>query len=223
LLVMSKSATGVVVTAMLLALLPFRKLLYLRTRKLIAVSALLLPLASVVIFFAVEYIDEIFLALGRTSSLSGRIPLWRIVIEEIAARPIRGYGFAAFWTSWEGQRVSDTVSWDVAVPHAHNGFLEVTLGLGLVGVTLLLLSIGQGFRGGLRIARDRGEIENAWPLLFIVYSVLYNLTESSFIAVNGIYWMAFVANSFWLVRASREESRETKLELAQEQEPAYSV
>jgi exopolysaccharide production protein ExoQ len=220
LLLVSKSATAVVVTLLMLALLPLRRLLYLSTRKLVYVAAIVFPIAAAGVFWAVEYSDEIFLSLGRDSSLTGRIPLWQLVLKEIALRPIRGYGFDAYWDSWEGHRVSDTVNWDVAVPHAHNGFLEVWLGLGLVGLAMILINLSRNFILALRTARSHREAEYSWPLLLVVFTVLYNLTEVSLLGVNSMPWMAYGAVTFWLVRAAHEEK--LALEPQPEAEPAYS-
>jgi exopolysaccharide production protein ExoQ len=221
LLFLSKSATAVVVTFLMLAILPFRKMLLLRTRPLIGLVTVLFLFVVSAGWWAIEYSDKILLALGRTSSLTGRIPLWQLVIQEIAVRPIQGYGFTAFWTSWEGERVSDTVAWDVAVPHAHNGFLEMWLGVGIIGLAILLISMWRNFVSGMRVARARPEIDQAWPLLLLAFTVLYNLTETSWPGVNSLLWMAYVANSFWLVRTIEEEKH--AVELHEELEPAYSA
>jgi exopolysaccharide production protein ExoQ len=225
LLVLSKSATAVVVTVLMFALLPLRRLLYLRARKLAVVAVCLGPVAAAGIFWLVESSDEVLQSLGRTSSLTGRIPLWHEVLKEVALRPFRGFGFSAFWGSWDGQRVSDTVAWDTAVPNSHNGFLEIWLGLGLIGLALLLISLARTFVLGFRAARSHRSIDASWPLLLVLFTVLYNLTESSLLGVNSLPWTAYAAVSFWLVRAAREEAVEPELQIEaqREREPAYSA
>jgi exopolysaccharide production protein ExoQ len=222
LLWLSKSATAFVVSILMLALLPFRKVLSLRTRQLVAVAAILVPFAACALFWFAESSEQIFLALGRTSSLTGRIPLWQMVMREIAGRPFLGYGFTAFWHSWEGERVSDAVAWEAAVPNAHNGFLELWLGLGIIGLAIVVIGLWRNFRFAVRAARNHREIDQAWPLLLIAFTVCYNLTETSLLAVNSILWMAYVANSFWMVRVVQEEKYELALEQEQ-QELAYST
>lgn len=220
LLVLSKSATAVVVTMAMLALLPLRKLLYLRPRYLLATAAVLVPVAAAGIFWAVEFSEQALLALGRDSSLTGRVPLWQLVMKSIAERPIRGYGFTAFWTGWEGQRVSDSVNWDNAVPNAHNGFLEIWLGLGLIGLALILINLWRNFLLGLRAARSHRRIEYSWPLLLVVFTVLYSLTENSLMNANSLLWISYGAASYWLARYAYEPALEaTPQEVAAE--PAY--
>ncbi|QNI33066.1 O-antigen ligase family protein [Alloacidobacterium dinghuense] len=225
LLVLSKSATAAVVTMLMLILLPLRKLLYLRTRRLLAAIAVLGPVLAFTTIWIVNSSEDLLAALGRSSSLSGRIPLWQHVLQQIGDRPILGYGFSAFWNSWQGERVSDAVNWDSAVPHAHNGFLEVWLGLGIVGLVMILLSLSRNFLLSLRIARSNREMEYSWPLLLVIFTALYNLTENSFLVVNTTPWIAYCAASYWLAGTAREAARTTEEELeAQpaEAEPAFS-
>ena len=205
LLWLSKSATAVVVCLLMFAILPLRKVLFLRTRSLAAAMVAGGVAMTAIVIFTVNYVDQILDALGRTSSLTGRIPLWQFVISDIGDKPILGYGFSAFWDSWEGQRVSDAVAWDVAVPHAHNGFLEMWLGIGLIGLALVIISLARNFLFAVRAARAHREIDQAWPLLLLAFTLLYNLTESSLLGINSILWIAFIANSFWLVRTAEEE------------------
>jgi len=220
LMLLSKSATAVVVTFLIFAVLPFRKALSLRIRPLIGLGAVILVFGASFGFWFIENADRLLQAFGRSSTLTGRIPLWQLVLKEIAARPIQGYGFMSFWNSWEGERVSETVNWEVAVPHAHNGFLEVWLGIGIVGLTLMLIGMWRIFRSSLNTARTHRDIDQSWPLILLLFTVLYNLTETSFLGVNSLLWMAFVANSFWLVRNAEEEKLAfVPVEVA---EPAFS-
>jgi O-antigen ligase len=105
----------------------------------------------------------------------------------------------------------------VAVPHAHNGFLEVWLGIGVIGLVILLIGIARNMRSALRIARDSSDIDQAWPLILLIFTVFYNLTENSFLAVNSLMWMIFVANSFWMARKSQEKRYVLQREVEMEQ------
>lgn len=221
LLVLSKSATAVVVALLMLTVLPLRRLLYVRPRRLLAAIAVLVPLFTLAAIWIVNSSEDLLAAAGRTSSLSGRIPLWQHVLQQIGERPISGYGFSAFWKSWQGERVSDAVNWENAVPHAHNGFLEVWLGLGIVGLAMILLSLSRNFFIALRVARSNREIEYSWPLLLVIFTALYNLTENSLLVVNTTPWIAYCAVSYWL--AGTVPEAELAPEEQAEAEPAFSA
>jgi exopolysaccharide production protein ExoQ len=203
--VMSKSATALVVTVLIFMILPFRNFFYLRTRASIGVAAGVGMLVALLGGCVIVNEDQLLQSLGRDTTLTGRVPLWQFVIKEIAARPLSGFGFNAFWKSSEGAKVSEAADWGIAIPHAHNGFLEVWLGIGLIGLGILFAGMLRNLVLAIRVARTDREIDQAWPLILLVYTVLYNVTENSLLTVNSIVWMIYVANSFWLVRKAQEQ------------------
>ena len=73
---------------------------------------------------------------------------------------------------------------------AHNGYLEVYLSLGWVGVTLLLVLIVTGYRkiaAGFRQDPDMSSLKIA----FFVLVVIYNFTEGVFKTMSPV-WLAFL-------------------------------
>ena len=71
--------------------------------------------------------------LGRTESaadISGRAGLWRDVGPYVAERPLGGYGYESFWTP---QRLFAVGEDNWGAPDAHNNFINLTLGAGVVG------------------------------------------------------------------------------------------
>jgi len=87
--------------------------------------------------------------LGRgdvdTLTLTGRIPLWSQLLSYIANRPIQGYGYDGFWGPQHINEIAKVQEW--AVTHAHSAYLDLTLGLGLVGgisyFFIVILGIGK--------------------------------------------------------------------------------
>ena len=78
--------------------------------------------------------------LGRTDqdisgalTLTGRLPLWQNLLEYAARRPIQGYGYGSFFTVEHIREISARQGWPIA--ECHSVFLEVLLGLGIVGVS----------------------------------------------------------------------------------------
>jgi O-antigen ligase len=88
-----------------------------------------------------------------------------------------GTGFESFWLGDRLQRVWDLTA--QGIQEAHNGYLEVYLNLGWVGITLLAALIVAGYRNVLAVFRrdpDAGRIR----LAFLVVGVIYSLTEAGF-------------------------------------------
>lgn len=112
-----------------------------------------------------------------TATLTGRIPLWNLLIPQIAEQPWLGYGFAAYWNPQMLASMEQSAGFPVV--SAHNGFLDVLLGAGAVGLAVTLafwvcaavVAVGRARRGD----------PVGWLVsLFITFYVLHNLTVSVF-------------------------------------------
>lgn len=125
---------------------------------------------------------------GRDLTLTGRVPLWEIVWSYIQERPLLGYGFGSFWLAETyGLSVSALAGWEV--PHSHNGFLDLWLELGVVGlalgVFLLLTSLVFWFRAYLKT----GLLEALFWATMGGFFILYNFSESGFLKTNNVLWL----------------------------------
>jgi exopolysaccharide production protein ExoQ len=200
LLLLAKSATGLVVCVAVLALLPFRQLLARSYRKVAVAMAILLVVGMPVGLWALKNADNILSMLGRESTLTGRLPLWRVVKAEILERPLLGSGYAAFWSTPAADHYRDILGWDA--PNAHNGYLEMALGLGFIGLAIFGIGMLRNFFRALKVTQSNTEIEMAWPLFFVIFCCFYNFTESTLFMGNSVFWTLYTANAYWLVRAS---------------------
>ncbi|MBV8578815.1 MAG: O-antigen ligase family protein [Acetobacteraceae bacterium] len=110
-----------------------------------------LGLAAVI---AVCDFDGLMAFLGKDATLTGRVPLWGVVLDAAASRPVLGYGYGAFWLDWNTQvnAILKAVNWHLG--GSHNGYLDMVLELGVVGLIvscgLLLSVLRQSVRGVLR-------------------------------------------------------------------------
>lgn len=82
------------------------------------------------------------LLLGRGeetgTSLTGRLPLWLDLSGYISDRPLKGYGFKAFWNS---RNITDiAVGQEWVISEAHSSYVDTTLQLGIVGALLLSMT-----------------------------------------------------------------------------------
>lgn len=130
---------------------------------------------------------------GRDATLTGRTEIWRQVWLAILERPLCGYGFSAFWQGTSGACWNVVVSLGFILFHAHNGFLEIWLELGAVG---LLLFAGTFLRALVltgRLVSGPSLKRMAWPVLMLALIVLYDLEENTLLAFNGLYWVLYVA------------------------------
>jgi O-antigen ligase len=78
--------------------------------------------------------------LGRTaeaSTLTGRTSIWDTLIGYATAHPMIGYGYGSFWTKLRIQTISVQQGW--VVSDAHSGYLDMVLGVGIVGAAIFVL------------------------------------------------------------------------------------
>jgi exopolysaccharide production protein ExoQ len=145
--------------------------------------------------------DEALSAFGRDATLTGRTGLWEAVWLEILDRPVLGSGYGAFWSDAgeRGGHIFALVGWEP--PHSHNGFLDLALDLGVVGILPLAISFG------VLLARSavllRAQRAAMWSLMFATFLVLYNLSESSLLRPGTPFWILYVATAVWVSTNSR--------------------
>jgi O-antigen ligase len=101
---------------------------------------------------------------------------------------------------------------------SHNGYLEVYLNLGWVGVSLLAVLLVTGYRNILRIFNWR---QDAGPLrlaLFVV-AIAYNLTEAAMRTLNPV-WIFFMLSIIALPEPEVAESETAQPEMSEVEEAA---
>jgi exopolysaccharide production protein ExoQ len=150
-------------------------------------------------------------ALGRQSNLSGRTDIWAAVIPAVP-NPAVGAGFESFWIGPSVQKVWRSLSgwWDVqSINEAHNGYLEVYLNLGWVGVGLISFILISGYSRIVAAFRLKPSI-GSLMLAYITAAAIYSITEAGFRMLNPIWiflLLAVVASSA-IVSVGRGETKE---------------
>jgi exopolysaccharide production protein ExoQ len=166
-------------------------------RRLSVIMIVLAVTAGIVVFSGLQ--DIVLAGLGRDSTLTGRTELWAM-LREIPVNPVIGVGFESFWL---GDRVEGLWKKYWWKPNqAHNGYYEMYLNLGYVGVVLQLAMILVAYsiatkrmkiavRGGPGDAADFALARfNAG---YMVALVAYNFTEATFKALHLSFFVFFLA------------------------------
>lgn len=117
-------------------------------------------------------------ALGRKPDLTGRTEIWKIVIP-MAPNPIGGAGFETFWMGPRVARVFQQVGGIQMTNESHNGYVEVYLNLGWLGLGLIALILLQGYRKSVSAFR-RDSALGALLLTYVVTAVAFNISEAGF-------------------------------------------
>ncbi|MFN0171050.1 MAG: O-antigen ligase family protein [Bryobacteraceae bacterium] len=121
-------------------------------------------------------------ALGRNPDLTGRASeVWPLLIP-MAPNALGGAGFESFWLGPRLQTVWDAMP-NLYVNEAHNGYIEVYLNLGLIGLGLLIVLVIHGY--GRAVAAFRID-QNVGGMMvaYVVSAMMYSYTEAGFRLLN---------------------------------------
>lgn len=174
---------------MLLPLALVFSVLFVRARRPVAK---LIVLISVPVVIGALTIGSVELAALHTlvgqmmtdPSFTGRSVIWQFALDHIAERPVVGFGYEAFWQTEElVSRWTFLESWGLRAANAHNGFLNIAVETGLVGLVLTLgWVLVRPFIDHVRTSP--GSVDSALNLMFIQ------------IWLFGIYLCGFEAELF---------------------------
>jgi exopolysaccharide production protein ExoQ len=138
-----------------------------------------------------------FAALGKETTLTGRGDMWPYIFEMIWKNPLLGYGYGAFWS---GPDTPSFYIWQVTgwkPPNSHNGFLDILLHLGFLGLCLFIFEyLFMTLPKALNWVRFSRTSEGLWPILYMTYMLLANLGESTLMIQNDLFWVFYVSIAF---------------------------
>jgi exopolysaccharide production protein ExoQ len=197
-------------------LIPAYRVFHLGRRTVAAISVVagtvLVPLAVYIASNASSFLDVLG---SKSATLSGRGPLWTIVSARISEHPLLGFGYGSFWMTAK-YSVWSLIHWQPL--KAHNGYLDLCLDVGMVGLALFILNCGVIARRAVKLIAKTRALEARWPLMVLTLIVLYNVFETELLVQNGFLWTLFVAITVATQRALREID-ETAAEIIGQPEP----
>jgi exopolysaccharide production protein ExoQ len=133
-------------------------------------------------------------ALGRNSNLTGRTEIWAAVIPA-APNSVIGAGFESFWISPAVQIFQRKMVgfWHPEdLNEAHDGYIEVYLNLGWIGVCFISLILISGYGravGAFRLNPSIGGL----MLAYIIAAAVYSITEAGFRMLDPIWIFLILA------------------------------
>jgi exopolysaccharide production protein ExoQ len=195
----AKSATSL--ASMLVGMLTVALLgLRLVNKRLIGMYVLIGILALVAGEMVFGIYGNVLQLVGRDLTLTDRTELWPVLLK-LQPNPILGAGFESFWLGGRLQQLWARYIW---YPNqAHNGYLEIYLNLGIVGIVLLAGLIIGTFRKIRLELLSRFEL-GRFRLGFFFAILVYNFTEAAFVSIHSVYTMFFlIAVDYSTVRRSR--------------------
>ena len=193
---MSQSRTAWITAAILLMFIPMLR--FLRGARLpmsLRIGSLLI-LGFAVVMTVSHFLLAGLEALGRDMTFSGRTTIWGYAIYAGMEHSMLGAGYRAFWTP-EGASYVYARIWDV-IGNGHNGYLDVWLELGFIGVGLFLMMFLTGIsRAYSRLIRSEDVAGLLYPLI-LIYALIYSFTEKFLLEQSELTWMLIMVTVVYL-------------------------
>ena len=147
--------------------------------------------AALFVSFVAVFAPKILAELGKSTSLSGRVPLWNAYLEKIWENPLIGYGWS-FQTRTDmplGLYISQVMG--VPLSNAHNDLLNWWAQTGLLGAILFVFALA-----ALLVIGFRSRNYSYWGLWLFFTGIAFTIngmTELSSMYADG--WLVFMIGS----------------------------
>ncbi|BAZ08392.1 O-antigen polymerase [Calothrix sp. NIES-4071] len=194
LMLLSTSRTSLVLSALLILIMLF----YRQFRWQGKLSVIFLHIGTLILgcltLFLLTYWVDLLTSLGRDATLTGRTYIWGTALTRLMERPFLGFGYSAFWApgSRYALQASRALGSDWIPPHGHNGFVDLAVDVGLIGLSLFFITYFTAFAQSLKQAYATKKPEQLWPLAFLTFLAMNNVTESCLLYLGNMYWVLFI-------------------------------
>ena len=180
LMIGAHSTTALLVVAGLTAILVLLRSMKRRSDDFSIIIFTVILVVAICIPLIATFYTQILEALGKDPTLTGRTTLWALGIESIVHRPFFGYGYGNFWESpvpYGGRSVRAQVGW--YAPHMHNGWLEMLVDIGFVGVLIYARLFFGTLQQALAAARKTIDADYFMIILFCFYLLIASVSEAA--------------------------------------------
>jgi exopolysaccharide production protein ExoQ len=212
LLVLCKSSSATINFVMMGSIIPICSILRWRYRLLVPSLIAFFTFSSCFSLWFNENAAAVLGTIGKDPTLTGRTDMWPYIMEMIYKEPWLGYGYNGFWSDWDspGAYVWRAAKWEP--PTSHNGFMDLWVEVGLIGVVVFAIGFVTAFIRGLAWLRVDRSWASFWTLLYLIYLVICNLGESALLNRNDLFWVLYVAISYSLATVSLKSAKVETIE-----------
>lgn len=151
-----------------------------------AVAAVLLDM------FLPPYLDELD---SSMDAFTGRIQIWRVMLRFVHDHLMLGAGFSSFWNAGPNGPIYDYANeaWILGgVAEGHNGYLDILVQLGLVGLILTVFAIFIVPIAKLIFETEIPDTYRALMFTILFFAIGHNFTETSLLATDQFMQLMLV-------------------------------
>lgn len=157
---------------------------------------LLLVGGALIVATALANIELIFGVFNKDLRLSGRTVLWSYLLQDvIPSHLVLGQGFGALWGD-PGFRALAAVPLGMVPVIGDNGFMDILLGVGAVGLAAFMLMYLAAWQRSIGWLVREKTVAGCFPLLVMAFSLLANLGFSLLTEIEVLVWGLIVALLF---------------------------
>jgi exopolysaccharide production protein ExoQ len=197
LIILSTSKTSLIAFLTITVIIPLYRTWRYRYTQLIPISIAVLLIVGSTAILLFDNLDFVASAVGRDLTLTGRTDIWSAMLDLIWERPLFGYGFNAVWRDWNNEATAylwRVLEWEC--PYGHNGLMDLWVELGISGLLAFVISYTTTYFRGIQWLRITKTMEGLWPLMYLSFLLIYNVSESTLLATNSIFWILYVSTIF---------------------------
>jgi len=165
-----------------------------------ALGAVMLVISVAVLFLGLS--PGTLEAIGKDPTLTDRTELWTLLLG-LVRNPLIGTGFDSFWLGPRLQKIWSVYWW--TPNEAHNGYIEVFLNLGWIGIALLGAVLVHGYRSVLAGWRRNAQLGSLCIAYFMV-GLVFNFTEAAFFKMGAPVWIFFLLAITGVRKISQQSS-----------------
>jgi len=193
LLLLSRSATSLVGCVLMVSMIPLWRVIRAgaKTRRLVYVLMFAAICTGICLIWTEQ--EMLLRVLGRDSTFTGRTDLWNLVLPAIAKHPIVGYGYGAFWSEMNNEVLNIHIASRWLPMGAHNGYLELCLAFGILGLPLLIYVMWRSFRMASDYMKTNDQYFSVWQITYLLLFLFHNLFESHLLETRSLEFLLFVA------------------------------
>lgn len=155
-------------------------------KRTILISDILILIVGGVLTYAISQFESVF------GSLSGRTDIWTYAFKRLDPDYFwLGFGKGAFFNTTS---IMDLFRFEYQymVNHAHNGYLEILIDIGFIGLVVFLICFVLIYIRAFQLAYQSDRASGLYPITLLNFLALQNITESYLTYRANIVWVLFV-------------------------------
>ncbi len=203
LMLLSNSKTGLLIFVISLYFMPLYKIIKQGKHRDFMLLIILTIYIGICVLGVVNFETIVVDDLGKDLEFNGRVPIWQLAINSGLNRPWLGYGYNGFWTSNVSYPIikntwafsSEAFRDGTAIFIAHNGFVDLFLQLGIIGLTLFLINLFMLFKRIIFLKIVTRKIEFFWFFVFLVIYII-NILQGSLPLSKDMFWAIYMGINF---------------------------